>query len=130
MNTKTPVVLLRKDSQGIKGTIANANHHAQKILPFIEAIQGAIPHIGFALHRAGHNVHEFHTNDGRKFTLRAFTLNGRYHGVRLALRVSRSVEIRLIDITSVTEVPQLLAVMAQLAEDQKGNDTPLLDKAA
>lgn len=128
--TKTPVVLLRKDSQGIKGTIANAKHHAQKILPFIEAIQGAVPHLGFALHKAGHNVHEFHTNDGRRFTLRAFTKDGSYEGVRLALRVSRSLEVRLMDITSVVEVPHLLAVMASLAADQKGNDTPLLDKAA
>lgn len=123
---KTHVSLLRKTSLGIKGSVRNAKHHAEAILPFIAAMRNALPLIGFAEWSQGNNVHEFRTQDGRRFTLRAFTKDGAYLGVRLALRASRSSEHRLMDITDVSEVPAMLNMMSLLAQSAKGDATALL----
>ncbi|BDD79700.1 hypothetical protein [Burkholderia phage FLC9] len=122
---ETKVGLIRKDSRGITGTYENADHHAEYIRPFIEAMEGAVKHLGFASWRQGHNVHEFHCTDGRKFTLRPIVQDKDksrpyYCGIRLSLRESRSVEHWLVDITEVSEVPNLLTMMRLLAKPKQG----------
>jgi hypothetical protein len=121
----TKVSLIRKDSKGIKGTVDNADHHAKYILPFIEAMRGAVLHIGFKEWKQGHNVHEFHTHHGMRYTLRPIVQDDdptkpHYCGIRLSVRMSRSEEIRLLEIDSVADVPRLLDTMRLLAMPVKG----------
>lgn len=129
-SNKTKIELLRKDSKGVEGTIANAKHHAEVMLPFIKAMKDTVEHMGFAKWVAGHNVHEFHTHDERRFTLRPFVRNGDYAGVRLSLRLSRSAEVRMVDIDSVADVPRLLDTMRMLASPQLGDNSRLMNRAA
>lgn len=117
---KTKMELLRSDSSGIPGTIANAEHHAEHMLPFIHAMKDEVGYLGFALHRAGNNVHEFVADDGRRFTLRGFKDGKEYAGVRLSYRHSRSEEVRLVDINDVSQCPALLDVMAMMASPKLG----------
>lgn len=121
----TKVSLIRKDSKGIKGTVENAEHHAKYILPFIEAMRGAVVHLGFEEWLQGHNVHEFRTKHGARYTLRPIVqevdpTKPYYCGIRLSLRLSRSEEHRLLEIVSVADVPRLLDVMRLLALPVKG----------
>lgn len=121
----TEVTLLRKGGKGIKGTVANADHHAKYILPFIEAMQGAVKHLGFKQWKQGANIHEFITHHGARYTLRPICQEEDktkpfYCGIRLSLRLSRSEEHRLLEIDSVTDVPRLLDVMRLLALPIKG----------
>ena len=126
----TKIVKLRKDGNGIKGSIANAEHHAPKILPFIHTMRKPLTQLGFDVIARGHNVHVFETHDGRKFTLRPFQRNGEYVGIRLALRLSRSTEVHLLDIDSLMEIPMLLSTMKALAEGMKGETGRSLFEAA
>lgn len=132
MQNKTEVSLLRSNSQGLPGTLKNANHHAMKILPFIDILSKGADKLGFSVWRQGNNIHEFVTVEGTRYTLRAFVKDGAYCGVRLALRVSRSLEIRLIDIADVSECWRLLDVMRMLAQPAKGEDSGVMlsNKAA
>lgn len=123
---ETKIRLLRSDGRGIKGTHENANHHADAILPFIQRLEPAMPTLGFEEWVQGHNVHEFITTEGTRYNLRAFTKNGEYIGVRLSLRVSRSVEIRMIDITNPDDCWRLLEVMRLLAMPAKGNNSGVI----
>lgn len=124
----TNVVLLRSNGRGIMGTHANANHHAEAILPFIERLEKAVGTLGFSEWRQGHNVHEFITVEGTKYTLRAFTKDGEYVGIRLAMRLSRSHEVRMIDITNPDDCWRLLDVMRMLAMPAKGNKSGVMGK--
>lgn len=127
---ETEIVLIRKDSKGIDGTHANAHHHAEAILPFIQRLEGAVGTLGFKLWRQGHNIHEFVTVENTRYTLRAFTKDGEYIGVRLALRVSRSHEVRLIDITNPDDCWRLLDFMRLLAVPAKGNDSGVMVRSS
>ena len=124
--TITNIIPLRKGSKGLTGTIANANHHAQAILPIIPQLVAMAPTWGFAIWKQGANVHEFTARDDRRFTLRAFTRNGEYVGIRLSARLSRSNEFHLMDAETQDEINVLILMMAKLAEGIKGNKTPLL----
>lgn len=131
----TEVKLLRKGGKGLVGTIENAHHHAKSMLPFIDALKYAVMSCGFAVWRQGSNIHEFVTQDGQRYTLRPFAqqvdpTKPWYAGVRLSLRVSRSQEYRLIDISTVDDIPRLLTAMRLLAESAKGIDGPLMSPAA
>lgn len=128
MNTK--IVLIRSDSLGINGTIANAKHHAHAILPYIDALKPIVPMLGFKLWKQGNNVHEFVTIDGRRFTLRAFVDNAStaYIGIRFSMRLDRSNEVRLIDITSLGELAELILIMKKVAEPSKGKLGRLLSE--
>lgn len=123
---ETNVVLMRSDSRGVKGTKANALHHAEAIIPFIERMEKAVATLGFAEWKQGHNVHEFVTVEGTRYTLRAFTKDGEYIGIRLALRMSRSSEVRLIDIINPDDCWRLLDVMRMLARPAKGNKSGVM----
>lgn len=129
---KTKIVLIRKDSKGIEGTRENAKHHAEKIFAFIERLEPAVGLLGFNLWAQGHNVHEFRTTEGTRYTLRPFINDGQYVGIRLSLRASRSLEFRLIDITDPDDCWKLLDVMRLLAMPAKGNKSGVMqsDKAA
>ena len=127
---ETKIVLIRKDGKGINGTHENANHHAEVILPFIKRLEHAVGTLGFSVWKQGHNVHEFVNTEGTRYTLRAFTKNDEYIGIRLALRVSRSHEVRLIDITNPDDCWRLLDVMRLLAMPAKGNDSGVMVKSA
>lgn len=122
---QTSISLLRKGGKGIKGTVANAEHHAEYILPFIEAMRGAVMHLGFKEWKQGSNVHEFITHHGARYTLRPIcqeedSTKPFYCGIRLSLRLSRSEEHRLLEIDSVADAPRLLDVMRLLALPVKG----------
>lgn len=133
---QTKIELLRSNSSGIKGTIANAKHHAQAMLPYISAMRHVVGTLGFKTWRQGNNVHEFHTEDGRKFTLRGIirgeedTDKPNYIGVRLSLRESRSAEHRLFDIDDLSQVPAMLAMMENLAKPQRGKEGRLMTTCA
>lgn len=128
----TKIVLMRKGSRGLAGTIANAEHHAEHMLPFIDALKDVVANLGFTQWIQGHNVHEFRTLDGRRYTLRAIVgwESNRYCGVRLALRPHRSLEYPLLDITDVKFVPQLIATMQALAQPLQGTTLSNLSAAA
>lgn len=114
----TIVKLIRKDSQGLKGTYANIDHHAQKVKLLVQALEPYGKHLGFKIWNQGHNVHEFTTHDNTSYTLRPVYDNeeGRdYIGLRLSLRVSRSVEYRLTDVTELSDIPRLVEMMRLLA---------------
>jgi hypothetical protein len=124
---ETKVTLMRKDSQGLAGTVANAEHHANDILPFIESMSGAVKHLGFKEWKQGHNVHEFITHDGRSFVLRPIVKDGEngevhYFGLRLSMKLGRKMEDqhRLMDIGSISDVGRLLDMLHQLAGAEKG----------
>lgn len=121
----TKVSLLRKNGKGIAGTIANAQHHAKHILPFIEAMQGAVKHLGFRDWEQANNIHKFTAAHGARYTLRPIvqeqdSTKPFYCGIRLSLYLSRGKEIRLLEIDSVADVPRLLDTMRLLAEPVKG----------
>lgn len=118
--TKTKIELLRSNGSGLSGSIANAKHHAEAILPFINALKDKVGYLGFARWQQGSNVHQFTTTDGRKFTLRPYVSDKEYVGIRLSLRYSRSEEIRLADFHHVRECPALISMMAQLAGPEMG----------
>ena len=128
---ETKIVLIRSDSKGLAGTVANAKHHAEAILPYIDALKPIVPRLGFKLWKQGHNIHEFVTIDGRRFTLRAFIDDGNtaYIGIRFSLRLDRSNEIRLIDITSIAELAELILIMKKVAEPSKGKLGRLLSES-
>ena len=46
------------------------------MLPFIEAMRGAVKHLGFAEWLEGETVHELRTTDDRRYTLRGVQLPG------------------------------------------------------
>lgn len=117
----TQISLMRKDGQGIKGSIRNARHHAKPILPFIRILIPEVQKLGFQQWRQGHNIHEFFHVKDRKLTLRPFVRDGVYVGIRLALRVSKSEEFHLMDIESLGDIPILLNTMKKFAEGLKGD---------
>lgn len=122
----TQVVLMKSTSKGMQGTIDNAKHHAMYMLPFILELKDEVDKLGFVTHKAGHNVHEFITWDGRRYTLRALLADepergeNRYIGVRLSLRVGRSEEYPIFDIDRPNHCRDLLELMAMLAWPAKG----------
>lgn len=123
-NNPTVVKLIRKDSKGIQGTYANINCHAQKVESLVKALEPHGPHFGFKEWRQGHNVHEFTTHSGMSYTLRPIYTDhegGRdYIGLRLSLRSSRSVEHRLTDVTSLSDIPRLVEMLRLLAMPAAG----------
>lgn len=126
MIQKTEISLLRKDGDGIIGTVRNANHHAEAILPFIDILAKNMDSLGFSQWKQGKNVHEFITGEGTRYTLRAFIKDKQYFGVRLALRISRSHEIRLIDIVDPMESWKLLHFMQELAKPAQGEESGVM----
>lgn len=128
MQTATVVTVLRAQTTGlgIAGTFRNVTHHAEVLRPLIDALLPYGTEWGFKEWKQGHNVHEFVTHDNRRFTLRGFTCDGEYCGLRLALRLSRSSEVRLWDVVSLKEIPQLAIMLGKLAQEIRGDDTPLL----
>lgn len=123
---KTIVRKLRSNGKGLKGTFDNMYHHAEKLIPMVEILSKNGEDLGFAEWVQGHNVHEFITVEGVRYTLRGFIKDNAYHGIRLALRVSRSYEERLIDITTVSQCYRLLEIMRMLAEPAKGEDSGVM----
>jgi hypothetical protein len=85
------VKLLRSNSLGIKGTYRNANHHAQKLVPLIDALVEALPGTKYKTWIQAHNVHILETVDGRKFVLRPYTREDEgYVGLTISTKISRS----------------------------------------
>lgn len=118
---KTQVTLLRRDGKGLVGTYENAEHHADAIIPFINKLKNIVGKIGFKAWQQGHNIHLLVRSDDVKFALRAYTRDGEYVGVRLSLRVSKSVEIPLIDIEDTAEIDQFIWLLENIASSPKGD---------
>ena len=113
---KTEIRPVRKGTKGLQGTIVRSRHHAKMMLPFIEAMKGAVKHLGFDEWIEGETVHEFRTTDGRRFTLRGLRApGGPYIAIQVSLRLSRSNEIPLFTVQSVAEVPNFLTVLRMFA---------------
>ena len=125
---QTPARLMRSDGRGLDGTHANAEHHAQVLLPFVKVLETFAPNLGFAEWVQGHNVHELRTFDDRRFTLRGYTRDGAYRGIRLSMRLSRSNEVLLMDAESFDGINDMVVVLRSIAHPMRGNRTPLLDK--
>ena len=124
------VEVLRKGSQGIKGTIANIAHHAQPLADLVQKLVGLVDlykkEIGFAKWRQGHNVSVFETVDGRKFVFRPLHLKGEgYCGLTLSARVSRGHEIHLMtiyaDCRNHLTPADMLVALRRFAETQPTN---------
>jgi len=124
------VQVLRKGSQGLKGTLANAEHHAKGLLGLINSLVSLIESdpdwLTFETWAQGHNVSVFKTKDGRKFILRPLNLKKEgYVGLALSLRVSRSTETHLATIyadqRNGMRPHHLLEIMARLAEPEPHN---------
>lgn len=132
-NVKKPVTVitpLRKGGLGIAGTYRNADHHANAVIPFLKVLEVVLPTIGFKEWHQGHNVHEFVTLDDRKFTLRAYTRDREYRGIRLSLRISRSCEILLMDAETQEQLDVLISSLRKLSRPARGDLTPLIDKSS
>lgn len=112
---------LRKNSPGIDGTYKNAEHHAKHLIPIIDAIINSISITKFKEWQQGSNVHVFICDDGRKFTLRNIYKDGNSIGIKLSYKASRSLELPLISISSVHEVPGLIKTMSLIAESDFSN---------
>lgn len=111
------ITKLRSTNRGIQGTIANAKHHAQALLPFIEALEVLLPTLHFKTWKQGHNIHQFINHDGRKFELVPIVREGEsYVGIRLRLHVTRSLRHTLFDATDVSKIPDLVNLMRLMAQ--------------
>lgn len=123
---ETKIVKLRAGGRGIQGTYENIDHHAKDVEPYVKALEPLAPHWGFKIWRAGHNVHEFETTHGRKYTLRPVYKKAEgdergYCGLALSLRLSRSEEIVLTHCIRHSDIPRLAEMMRMLAKPQNGN---------
>ena len=60
------IKLLRSDGQGIAGTYANIDHHAQPLKPLVKALEKEAKRNwkSFKTWRQGHNIHIFETWGG------------------------------------------------------------------
>jgi hypothetical protein len=120
----TQINLLRKGSLGIKGTERNADHHAKAVIPYIEVLKAAVPHMGFKEWKQGHNVHVLITRDDRVFVLRPIWEDGLgYTGVKLLARVSRTHEIPLIGVTRISRLAHLVGAMEMIAKPVPKKDS-------
>lgn len=124
---QTKVMKLRSTNRGIAGTYENIEHHAKGVEDIVRALEKLAPHWGFKTWRQGHNIHQFDTVDGKKYTLRPVWKNNvkdqekrGYYGVALSLRISRSQEYILAHCHSVAQVPQFAAMLQMLAMPQEG----------
>ena len=103
MITKT---ILRKGSTGIKGSLANAKHHATPCLPLIKRIGSLIDSLGEIYDidwSQGNNVHVLTRNlNGDKLTFRPWHKDSNW-GIDVLARFSRSQEMRLFTIRTVSE---------------------------
>lgn len=86
------IKLLRKDSLGVDGTYRNAKHHAQNLIPIIDALVKELPMMNFKEWGQAHNVHTVTTWDNRKFIFRPYSDEGGYAGITLSVKTSRSKE--------------------------------------
>lgn len=82
------VELYRADSQGIKGTYANIDHHAAELRGLVEYLEARATRLGFRRWRQAHNVHMFVTPDDRTVILRPFRDDG-YAGIYAAIKLGR-----------------------------------------
>ncbi len=93
----TKIVLIRSNSKGLAGTIANAQCHAQPLLPLVNFLASQIAQLGFDRWVQGHNIHVLETVDGRKFVLRPVARKDEgYCGIQVYLRHSRSKNVPLM----------------------------------
>lgn len=120
-NISTKISLVRSDSQGIKGTYANAEHHAEACLPLIKALEAQVSVFGFKEWRQGHNVHLFETKDGRKFDIIPYFDGNEYLGLQLRARLSRSSAVPLQIITTLAEVNDMITTLKFLARPMPQN---------
>ena len=80
----------RSNSLGYAGTIRNAQHHAQKLLPLIYRVAQDILNWKYVEWVQGHNYHIFITSDDRKVILRPIHSSGNgYIGVSIELSKTR-----------------------------------------
>lgn len=104
------VKLLRTSSQGIVGTLANANHHAKACVPLINQIKNILTGLGAEYNfvwEQGNNVHVIHREDGSRLTFRPFCSADREWGIDVLAKFSRSDEMRLFTVTQLSECYQL-----------------------
>lgn len=102
--------LLRTNSQGISGTLANARHHAQECIPLINQIKSIIDGIGEEYDftwEQGNNVHVIHRLDGKRIAFRPFCNTDGDWGIDVLAKFSRSDEMRLFSVTRLNECFQL-----------------------
>ncbi len=109
------VTILRKGSSGIRGTLANIDHHAHNVEPLVLALAphvlAMVPHIKWG---QGHNVHTFTTADGRKFDMVPLKRDGEYEGLELRLRPSRGKRVLMAQLLNVDDVEEFVSTMKRL----------------
>jgi len=98
------ITKIRKNSEGLKGTIRNAMHHAKSALPIIKSMVKIIESKSYHITewKQGHNVHTIEAKDGRVLHLRPFLAHGIW-GVEVSIKVNK-VSYTLAQIRSVSEV--------------------------
>ena len=112
---------LRSTSSGLKGTLANIDHHAQKLKPLVCYLAARIPSMPYGVWRQGNNVHVLRTRDEREFVIRPLCLGEQgYVALRLFARWSRSQEMALmtcfVDHRNGVTREEFLAALHNLAE--------------
>jgi hypothetical protein len=115
------IALLRKDGKGIQGSYDNADHHAQQLLPYIEALEPLVPSFGFKLWLQGHNVHVFTTYDDRKFDIVPYANETGYVGIQFRLRLSRSKAIPLLTLIGLKGLRSFVSAIKLIAESVDHN---------
>lgn len=111
---KTEVSLLRKGSKGIRGTLANIDHHAQSLEGMVLAIAPHVLSMNLQQWKQGHNIHVFVTKDGRTFDIVPLKGADGYCGLELRIRVSRGSKLTLLQLTDIADVGDFVWTMCVL----------------
>ena len=112
----------RSDSRGIAGTYSNVQHHAQSLAPFVQFLEVVREDLDIKRWIEAHNVHEFHTKDGRKYKFRPLHTVG-YIGIELCQTLN-GIEVPVFPITDMSDAPALLAYLHLVARPWQVNTSP------
>lgn len=119
----------RSNSLGYAGTVRNAQHHAQKLLPLIYRVAKDILNWKYVEWVQGHNYHIFITSDDRKVILRPIHSKGNgYIGVSIELSKTRlcatGTGMLVTSIMSDDDLDLFSALMAALSMPKINNNDP------
>jgi hypothetical protein len=116
----------RRDSQGLKGTLANVKHHGEGCRYAVQVLSAAAEQFAFKKWIQGHNVHTFVTSDGRKYRFRPLRVgklsdpDSGYVGLELYQDVDGTRQL-LMQVIEPEDVVLCIAMMHHLAKPRHVN---------
>ena len=97
------VSIIRKGGLGIKGTVANIEHHAPGVKAMVFALAPVVLKMGYGKWKQGHNVHVFETKDGRIFDIVPLKRDSQYVGLELRSRPTRGNRITMAQLVDMDD---------------------------